>query len=123
MSNPTAVDCAVHRRRSLLANFNDPRSLEAALEGVTRAYLVTPSSPDAEVQQVRFAELAVAAGDRHLVKLSQFGADEASPVRSFATMRWSNDEFESSASASRFSGPTCTFQGLLAFQSMRRRSV
>jgi uncharacterized protein YbjT (DUF2867 family) len=42
-------------------NFNDPGSLEAALEGVTRAYLVTPSSPDAEAQQVRFAELAAAA--------------------------------------------------------------
>jgi uncharacterized protein YbjT (DUF2867 family) len=41
-------------------NFNDPGSLE----GVTRAYLVIPSSPDAEAQQVRFAELAAAAGVR-----------------------------------------------------------
>src|SRR6187549_632479 len=40
----------------VVGNFDDPRSLEAALSGVTRAYLVTPSSPDAEAQQVRFAE-------------------------------------------------------------------
>jgi uncharacterized protein YbjT (DUF2867 family) len=65
----------------VLGNFDDPRSLEAALEGVTRAYLVTPSSPDAEAQQVRFAELAAAAGVARLLKLSQFAADEASPVR------------------------------------------
>ena len=42
---------------------------------------MTPSSPDAEAQQIRFAELAAAAGVRHVVKLSQFAADEASPVR------------------------------------------
>ena len=43
-------------------DFNNSGSLEAALAGVTRAYLVTPSSPDAEPQQIRFAELAAAAG-------------------------------------------------------------
>jgi uncharacterized protein YbjT (DUF2867 family) len=66
---------------TVVANFDDPASLAPALEGVTRAYLVTPSSPHAEAQQVRFAEQAVAAGVKHLVKLSQFAADEASPVR------------------------------------------
>src|SRR5688500_9813430 len=50
---------------SVAGDFNDSRSLEAALAGVTRAYLVTPSSPDAEAQQIRFAELAAAAGVRH----------------------------------------------------------
>ena len=66
---------------TVVANFDDPASLARALEGVTRAYLVTPSSPQAEAQQVRFAEQAVGAGVKHLVKLSQFAADEASPVR------------------------------------------
>lgn len=64
-----------------VANFDDPASLASALEGVTRAYLVTPSSPQAETQQVRFAEQVVAAGVKHLVKLSQFAANETSPVR------------------------------------------
>jgi uncharacterized protein YbjT (DUF2867 family) len=35
----------------VVGNFDDARSLEAALEGVTHAYLVTPSSPEAEAQQ------------------------------------------------------------------------
>jgi uncharacterized protein YbjT (DUF2867 family) len=65
----------------VVGNFDDPRSLQAELEGVTRAYLVTPSTAEAEARQLRFAELAAAAGVTHLVKLSQFAADEASPVR------------------------------------------
>jgi uncharacterized protein YbjT (DUF2867 family) len=89
-------------------DFDDPRSLEAALEGVTRAYLVTPSGPEAEAQQVRFAESAAAAGVRHLVKLSQLASDEASLYVFFATMPRSNDGFERLASASRSSGRTCT---------------
>ena len=64
-----------------VGNFDDAASLHAALGGVTRAYLVTPSSPDAEAQQIRFAESAAAAGVRQIVKLSQFAAAEASPVR------------------------------------------
>lgn len=51
----------------VVGNFDDPRSLQAALEGVTRAYLVTPSTAEAEAQQLRFAELAAAAGVAHLV--------------------------------------------------------
>jgi uncharacterized protein YbjT (DUF2867 family) len=46
----------------VVANFDEPRSLEEALKGVTHAYLVTPSSQDAEAQQVRFAERSAAAG-------------------------------------------------------------
>ena len=60
---------------TVVANFDDPASLSPALEGVTRAYLVTPSSPHAEAQQVRFAEQAVAAGVKHLVKLRDGAID------------------------------------------------
>jgi uncharacterized protein YbjT (DUF2867 family) len=35
---------------TVVGNFDDPRSLDAALEGVTHAYLVTRSSPDAQEQ-------------------------------------------------------------------------
>ena len=86
-------------------NFDDPRSLEAALGGVTRAYLVTPSSPDAEAQQTRFAELAAAAGVKHLVKLSQLAADHASPVRflPWACSRWSQPP---NAATSNWNGTT-----------------
>jgi uncharacterized protein YbjT (DUF2867 family) len=65
----------------LAADFDDVASLQAALSGVQSAYLVTRSSPEAGAQQVRFAEVAAEAGVVHLVKLSQFAADESSPVR------------------------------------------
>jgi uncharacterized protein YbjT (DUF2867 family) len=65
----------------VVADFDDPGAVAAALTGVDRAYLVTPSSERAEAQQLRFAELAAAAGVRHLVKLSQFAAAADSPVR------------------------------------------
>lgn len=64
-----------------VADFDDPASLRAALEGTVAAYLVTPSSEKAEEQQRRFADLAARAGVGRLVVLSQLGADRESPVR------------------------------------------
>ena len=55
------------------ADFDDADSLRAALSGVRSAYLVTPSSPEAEAHQIRFAEAAVEAGVGHLVKLAVRG--------------------------------------------------
>jgi uncharacterized protein YbjT (DUF2867 family) len=66
---------------AVVGDFDDPVSMSSALQGVSRAYLVTPSSPQAEAQQIRFAELAAAAGVRHIVKLSQFAAAVDSPLR------------------------------------------
>jgi uncharacterized protein YbjT (DUF2867 family) len=102
----------------VVGNFDDPRSLEAALQGVTKAYLVTPSSPDAEAQQVRFAELAAAAGVRRLVKLSQFAADEASPVRFLRYHAAVERRIREIGIGFTFLRPNLYFQGLLAFQPM-----
>jgi uncharacterized protein YbjT (DUF2867 family) len=64
-----------------VADLDDPAAVAAALDGVTTAYLVTPSSERAEEQQIRFADLAAKAGVGRLVVLSQLGAAEDSPVR------------------------------------------
>jgi len=102
----------------VVGNFDDPHSLEAALQGVTKAYLVTPSSPDAEAQQIRFAELAAAAGVRRLVKLSQFSADEASPVRFLRYHAAVERRIREIGIGFTFLRPNLYFQGLLAFQPM-----
>ena len=65
---------------TVVADFDDQDAVAAALAGVTRAYLVTPSSERAQAQQERFVELAAKAGVQHLVKLSQLAADELSQV-------------------------------------------
>jgi hypothetical protein len=62
-------------------DFDDPESLRKALNGVDRAFLVTNSSEKVEAQQLRFVELARAAGVQHIVYLSQLQAASNSPVR------------------------------------------
>ncbi len=99
----------------VVGDFDDPASLSAALAGVSRAYLVTPSSADAESQQIRFAELAAAAGVTHLVKLSQFAADEASPVRFLRYHARVERRIRELGIDYTFIRPNLYFQGLLGF--------
>ena len=90
-------------------------TLRAALAGVSRAYLVTSSSPDAEAQQIRFAELAASSGVTHLVKLSQFAAHEASPVRFLRYHAAVERRIRELGIDFTFVRPNLYFQGLLAF--------
>ena len=90
-----ATDTTVHamsrQRRDIpgattvLADLRDPASLEAAVTGVTSVFLNSPSTPDAADLQIRFAEIAQAAGVQRVVLLSQYAADLDSPVR---FLRW-----------------------------------
>ena len=99
---------------AVVADFDDPAAIEAALDGVSRAYLVTPSSPEAEAQQIRFAELAAAAGVEHLVKLSQLAADEGSPVRFLRYHGAVERRIRELGIGHTFLRPNLYFQGLLA---------
>jgi nucleoside-diphosphate-sugar epimerase len=81
-------------------------------------YLVTPSSQNAEAQQVRFTERAAAAGVRHLVKLSQFAVDETSTVRFLRYHAAVERRIRELGIAYTFLRPNLYFQGLLAFQPM-----
>jgi uncharacterized protein YbjT (DUF2867 family) len=98
-----------------VADFDDPASLAAALTGTSRAYLVTPSSEQAEAQQLRFADLAVQAGLRHLVKLSQLAAAPDSPVRFLRYHAAVEQHVRDLGIGYTFLRPNLFFQGLLAF--------
>jgi uncharacterized protein YbjT (DUF2867 family) len=102
----------------VIGDFDDADSLETALHGVERAYLVTPSSADAEAQQIRFAECAAAANVKQLVKLSQFAADEASPVRFLRYHAAVERRIRELGIGYTFLRPNLFFQGFLAFQAM-----
>ena len=99
-----------------VADFDDADALRSALDGVAGAYLVTPSSPDAEAQQIRFAELAADAGVGHLVKLSQLGADEGSPVRFLRYHGAVERRIRELGIGYTFLRPNLYFQGLLGFR-------
>lgn len=98
----------------VIADFDDPRAVAAALAGVDRAYLVTPSSERAEAQQLRFAEIAAAAGVRHLVKLSQFAATADSPVRFLRYHAAVEQHIRGLGTGWTFLRPNLYLQGLLA---------
>jgi uncharacterized protein YbjT (DUF2867 family) len=103
---------------AVAADFDDVDSLRTALSGVQSVYLVTPSSPEAEAQQVRFAELAAEAGVERLVKLSQFAADEASPVRFLRYHAAVEQRIRELGIGYTFLRPNLFFQGFLAFRTM-----
>jgi uncharacterized protein YbjT (DUF2867 family) len=99
----------------VVADFDDRASLEAALSGVTRAYLVTPSSAAAEEQQVRFVEVAGQAGVQQIVLLWQLAADEDSPVRFLRYHAVVERRIRELGLGFTFLRPNLYVQGLLAF--------
>src|SRR5919206_1104554 len=62
-------------------DLGDPRTLRPALEGVERAYLVSPAGPMQSELEQTFIETAKEAGVKHIVKLSVIGANPEAPLR------------------------------------------
>ena len=60
-------------------DFDRPETLDAALEGVERALLLTPPSPKTFEFQRDFIGASKRAGVRRVVKFSAFGADASAP--------------------------------------------
>ncbi len=68
-------------------DFDNPASLDAALQGVDSAFLLSPSMPQQVEQQNAFVDAAQHANVRHIVKLSGAGASENNPQQ-FARWHW-----------------------------------
>ncbi len=64
----------------VIGDFDDAASLERALEGIERAYLVSPASPDMARREKAFVDAAKKMGMKHIVKLAALGAAADSPV-------------------------------------------
>lgn len=101
-----------------LGDFDDPASVERALRGVESAFLLTNSSERAEAQQCAFVDSARRTGLARIVKLSQFAADAASPVRFLRYHAAVEHAIEASGIAYTFLRPNLFMQGLLAFQGL-----
>jgi uncharacterized protein YbjT (DUF2867 family) len=99
----------------VVADLNDPDSLEPALRGVQKVFLLTNSSEQAEAQQLALVAAAVKAGVRHIVKLSQFAADLHSPVRFLRYHAKVEEAIKTSGLAYTFLRPNLFMQGFLAF--------
>src|ERR671933_1501690 len=66
-----------------LGDLGSPETLDAALEDVERAFLLTPPDPHQPEGEKNLVEAAERARVRQVVKLSAFGADPNSPLRFF----------------------------------------
>ena len=105
-------------------DFDDLDFILHALKGVERAFLLTNSTERAEAQQRNFVSMASRAGVKHLVKLSQYGAREDSPVRFLRYHAAIERAMEQSEMAYTFLRPNLCMQGLLVFaKSIRERGV
>ena len=96
-------------------DFDEPESLRAALADVERAFLLTKSSERAEAQQLAFVEAAKQSGVSHIVKLSQFAADENSPVRFLRYHAVVEAAVRASGLTYTFLRPNLFMQGLFNF--------
>lgn len=65
--------------------FEDTASLERAMDGVARLFLVARGNPDQVAQHENVISAAERAGVKHIVKLSAYGASQDAPI---AFMRW-----------------------------------
>src|SRR5690625_2529777 len=68
-----------------IGTFEDRKSIEEAVKGVTRLFLIARDNPEQVSQHENVIRVAEQAGVKHIVKLSAFGASKDSPV---ALMRW-----------------------------------
>lgn len=97
-------------------DFDDPASVERALRGVEKAFLLTDSTERAEARQRAFVDTARRTGLKRIVKLSQFAADERSPVRFLRYHAAVERAIRESGIAWTFLRPNLFMQGLLAFR-------
>ncbi|AUD06081.1 SDR family oxidoreductase [Spirosoma pollinicola] len=97
-------------------NFDEAASLSRALAGMEKAFLVTNSSEHTQQQQLRFVAEAKRAGIKHLVKLSQLGADPASPVRFLRYHAVVEKAIQETGMDYTFLRPNLFMQGLLGFR-------
>jgi uncharacterized protein YbjT (DUF2867 family) len=102
-------------------DFLDPPTLDWALDGIQKVFLVSAPGPDQVRMQNNVVEAARRTGTvRHLVKLSSLGAAPDSPVR-FG--RWNGEterQIEASGIAWTHLRPNNFLQGLLLFAPMIR---
>ena len=98
-------------------DFTKPETLTRALGGVDRLFLLIPSSSQVEKQQRGFVDAAKRSDVRHIVKLSQLGADTHSPGRFPRYHGAVESHILRSGMAHTFLRPNLFMQGLLNFRS------
>lgn len=101
--------------KPVIADFEDKATVASALQGVERAFLLTPSSEKAQAWQTGFVQSAKDAGVERIVKQSQLHASDASPVRFLRYHAAVEQAIRGSGMEWTFLRPNLFMQGLLMF--------
>ena len=101
---------------AVIGDFDDENTVADALQGIERAFLLTPSTERAETHQKTFVDLASRAGVKHIVKQSQWAAAADSPVRFLRYHAAVEEKLQESGLAYTFLRPNLFMQGLLSFR-------
>lgn len=96
-------------------DFARPDTLDRALEGVEKAFLLTPADPKQVELSSNFIQAAKRAGVKHIVKFSMFGADADSPFPLAQWHRQTEQEIESSGIAWTHLRPNDLMQNMRRF--------
>jgi len=102
-------DAAEH----IVGDLDRPQTVEAALTGVERVFLLTRQSTRQCDQEHNVIDAAVRSGARHLVKLSVFRADDRSPLRIARQHRETERALEQSGLAYTIVRPVFLMQNLI----------
>ena len=98
-----------------IGDLDDPASLDAALVGVDRMFLLSPASPRLAALQTNAVEAARRAGVRHIVKLGAAGVSLDSPIQVGRAHAEVEEAVRGSGIAWTFLRPTLFMQQLLAY--------
>lgn len=79
-SEKKAEELASQGMETVMMDMDDPVSLERALEGVDKAYSMSPMSPEIARHGRNFVEAAAQSGLEHVVRLSGLGADSPQAI-------------------------------------------
>lgn len=99
---------------AVVAGYDDPAALRAALAGVTAAYVAVPTTPEQPAQVGTLARLAAEAG-AHVVLLSTLGAAAGSPLRFARAHAAAEAAVEAAGPSWTFLRPTGFMQNDLAW--------
>lgn len=97
-------------------DFTRAETFVPALAGVDRLFLLIPSSAEGEQQQRNFVDAATRSRVKHIVKLSQFAADERAPGRFQRYHAAVENHILGSGIPYTFLRPNLFMQGLLNFR-------
>jgi uncharacterized protein YbjT (DUF2867 family) len=97
-------------------DFTNPATFPGALAGVDRLFLLIPSSAEVEPQQRNFVDMARLNKVKHIVKLSQLGAEAHSPARFRRYHGVVENHIRKSGVPYTFLRPNLFMQGLLSFR-------